>query len=655
MNSSFKDILRNTQMDFKDSERTSDYSRIKANDTLPLIGSLNKKLSAEDSDATRMEKKQLLNKLDNQILSNLKTKISNLTSENEDLSKDLATLQRNYDALSLKMKEDQKRLKRLEEESNARVERQKQESLERDIADGYRNKIEELNSIVKDLERKLKEKQSSSSKISESFCNKERNYQTQITRLEEKITIEKENTKKLEADFIETKKIMKNLDREKADLEAKLKENLVQSDSKLKELRVIEEALRKEISESRVLNQETDNRIKALLKEKDLSHENHRRSVSALEGKLKEESERKKELSDLIVLKDRSIEEFKSKIHTLGLEKEGLMNKLESIQGEYSSFRSNEIDYLEKNIVKMDSIVKEKDQQIEKLNREKSELVVLNDRLIKERSKSTKNPNSMKKDSFSFNFLKIQDRKISLKVVKQILNKQIGQHTNSINHANILTEKIANLENKCLSLSKALQSISITITTISKSSNSNKSIANVKTLEEENKSLRIQLDSSNQTLRQLEARLKENSSKYNKKKEKLDEIFGKYDSLLKENRSYEDEIKKFNADRELVNSVNQKIKQLQGLFDKVKLALETLYMAASCKSCLNFSSNQIIMECGHSLCEGCLGKSPVCPTCKVTSRGIKQNIDLNNLSMRISYINQMKEDIESLMRFASEG
>jgi hypothetical protein len=77
---------------------------------------------------------------------------------------------------------------------------------------------------------------------------------------------------------------------------------------------------------------------------------------------------------------------------------------------------------------------------------------------------------------------------------------------------------------------------------------------------------------------------------------------------------------------------------------------------SDCKGCSEYKDSQYLMKCGHSLCNNCAYSINRCIECDSYNdkSPLCVNMSYNNIIVRIKYINQIMNDIETIDKLIKE-
>ena len=144
-----------------------------------------------------------------------------------------------------------------------------------------------------------------------------------------------------------------------------------------------------------------------------------------------------------------------------------------------------------------------------------------------------------------------------------------------------------------------------------------------------------------------------------KKRQKLKECRSENIKLENEKENLTKKIKELEKDlSEAKNGDELKtcIQQIMSSNFKLALSLDSLYYMALCRDCSEEKNPQFIRSCGHSTCGDCLKNKSDCSECKEKNTlDFKiENTAFSNIVSKILFINQVKNDINSIIDFIKE-
>lgn len=224
----------------------------------------------------------ILNKLDQEIIQNYKFKISSLEGENYKLKEDLSAVQRNFEALCLKSKNDSELIKKLEDEINyikskftkSEKDNSKYETEKNEIINNYHEKIEQLNKVIKNLEDKI----NNSSNNNIKFLEKESSMKLLIAKLEERVKNfdselrrQKDENKKIKDEKLQVEKELAEKRASISEMESKINSQslgISEANEKLKKeneliIKLLDET-RLKLDEARNSNKDKEKQISSL-------------------------------------------------------------------------------------------------------------------------------------------------------------------------------------------------------------------------------------------------------------------------------------------------------------------------------------------------------------------------------------------------------
>ena len=586
---------------------------------------------------SRSENETISNKLDQEVLITYKMKISQLENENNKTQEEFNSIKRNFEALCLKNKEDTNLIKKLE--SELIFLKNKIKSLEMTISSSrineddeiiktYKEKIDSLNNIIKNLENKINSNNLSVTK----FQEKEAFFKNYISKLEEKNKLFTINQETIDKENNKLKKEIKKIE-DKYNNAEKTIENKNEEIENLK------------------LNSMTDK----LQKEKDLIEKllyESREKIKIIEGKYLELTAKLKE-------KDLIITNYDNEVYRLENLNENLNKDLEAYKLELN------------NLKKDNNSLTENKEEILKLN---SDIEFLNKEIMNYKTKE----DDYIKDIHN---LEIKNIKLNNKLLLEIENISTNFKSLIVDYENNFSSKLLEIEkvfeNKILVIRDKVKRIDTFMNSIIKDNNYKKTKNNIilKDLESENnfykennkkldetiKKLKYDLDSSKFTIVDNEKKVKVIIDHLNKKLEnKRNKIY----SLRNQNENYENELNKMKnvnlikkdveVNTEDYNEDKEKLKlNIVSMREKIKLSIDTIILILSCKSCNEGSSNLKndleVMKCGHSICKMCIKRNNNCYECGSLSNSFAQNIKLNDLILRVTFLTQMYSELDQFV------
>jgi len=134
---------------------------------------------------------------------------------------------------------------------------------------------------------------------------------------------------------------------------------------------------------------------------------------------------------------------------------------------------------------------------------------------------------------------------------------------------------------------------------------------------------------------------------------KYDKIKAESEKKIKEMESKISELEKKLEESKNNNELKTCIQQIMSSNFKLALSLDSLYYMSLCRGCSEERNPQFIRSCGHTTCEDCLKTKKECIECKeFNSLTIKiENSAFSNVVSKILFINQVKNDINSIIDF----
>ena len=598
---------------------------LSSNNILPLIKA---QRSMNESTNTQNIKEQTLSKLDNQILTQLKEKITILQSENTEL-------QRNYSALLLKSREDQDLIKSLQNnitliKNNSLSKQSETNNLHQSELTSLKNQITQNESSISEEKRNYSVK---IKQINDKAKEKELALNGMLMKYEETIKALKEDLNAKSLEVKEKSKIITSNEGIISSLQNELKEkisNIDLSNATIKEQNESINLLKNENIKLDKNKNKNNNQGKEFIEKIKQLEENQlklKNEYDLLEKLYEREKEKEKENQVIVDNLNNQLNDMKS----LLLQKE---HDLNSISEEYDSFKNNEIQYLNDNLLKINEIVVNKDNIISEMESEISGLKKkLNQIKILDYSPQT-------------NFILVS-RKISN--ISQN-NKNLIANIKDIMYNNDLSNRFNDFEKQFES--KISKSILKIVEIENKIKEEQEVYRNNKKINEVNHNLIIQFDNLNKDNNTNKELASKYQSKYNNKKKELEEFKLKYETIFKENRDFEREIDQLKKNSINSEAFKQKILFFKENFQKIELTIETLNLSLNCRSCSVYNDSKLINKCGHSICSSCADnlKDIQCSECKSTlNYPFTNNLDLNEITKRLQYLNQIKEDIKRLI------
>jgi hypothetical protein len=602
---------------------------------------------------TRGENENISSKLDQEVLMNYKFRLNNLEEENTKLIEEFNSIKRNFEALCFKNKEDLNMIKKLETE-NAFL-KNKIKSLElnlssarinedADIIKTYKEKIESLNSLVKNLENR---NSNSSSKMQE----KEMFYKNYISKLEEKNKIFASNQELLDKENQKMKKEIKRL-------EEKLEEsNLVQQEEKLN---------KDQLAQLEKASLETQEKTK---KEKDLIEKllfETRDKLKALEnqiGELKIESK----------TKDNLISKFEKEVYRLENEKEMLKNNLKQ-----KMHMIEEIEILENDIKEKKKIIVENEITILKyINEINSMKIEIESLMNKEKEYS---------DTIYGLQISLQKNSNRNELLSKLEIENISKHFENIVESGLeisereFTKNVSLIQIKLADQNEKIEKIKrmaqISVDYFQSKSKTNKiesdtlkETTSIKSLEEEIKKIKYDLDTAHFTIHENERKFKSLvdtlEKKLEKKRNKIYSLRNENERMISELKDLKqisvkiEKVDKYSNTEDLDEEKKNLKSQLSSLAAKIKLSVETLTIVLSCRSC-NEQTGQInknleVLECGHSICKNCVERNFSCYECGLKIKSVAQNLKLNDIILRINFLFQLNGEVEDVVNFINRN
>jgi chromosome segregation ATPase len=628
------------------------------------------------------ENQDVLGKLDHDLINTFKGKIANLVGENNKLSEEVSSITRNFEALCLKSKEDTNFIKKLESKIKS-LEQGAEDKNQVEIMNSYKGKINELNAIIKDLEAKLNNNNSISSKNQE----KENFYRNFITKLEDKVkglglqneTIVKENNKlKSELKVSESRgEDTRNKERNRLDdLQAefdKVKKEYELSTKLLFEYRernkVVEtdkESLEKQL-------QEEKEKLTALQNDSFKNESGYRKTLFEVNGKLRVVSEERDKLAKLVQRQNEEIGSIREENNLekaygrFNLEIDKLTNKINELTDQNDLLTSQNIGLLKD----MESLAEQKNNAISKLN---SDVVSLNsviDGLKDEKNillKDNSNKEKQYKDIIESNKSNEKVDKLNSDINTLVFAKALAENkikeqelciTDLANEVKSLSEQLRQSEkNSVKSLNTLRQGVEDMLTKFSQSFTQilvnnifpvNDKVTGLADRVYKLKAIVLgkQLELKDRKaiiVNNLQTKLGEAKAFKDEKNELLTKIYKLGRETEESNKGYSKIKEEYAKHKE---GVAKFLQQVVNSNLKLKLSIETLFLLTKCRGCSGDSNKSFILQCGHSTCEGC-SKGGKCIECDKITKPLLENLSVNNLFARIKFINQLINDIDTI-------
>ena len=555
---------------------------------------------------------EISNFLDQEIIQNYKI-------QNSKLNEEVNSLTRNFEALSLKNKEDNNLIKKLEIEINfyknklksfhstsERFEEEKNYSLQ-----NLKDEIQRHNNMIKNLEIKNKNLQNSCEKLLE----KEIFFKTYSSKLYER------NKTLISSN--------ENLEKENSKMKKELKSLKIKEEELSKSLEIIEK-LKKEKELIEKLLQESRDRIKLF---DNTNEENFFESQQNLEKRLQEAK---------IELKEKLIEN------------ENLRSKIFLLENEMKTLKHDcESSILEKNLKIENMMTKNKNNIV----LSKDEILTLKQNLLRELEViSSENFKKEISDKISKNENILKSLTIRIKNISTSRREDLG---NSEEYEKITS----NLEDL---LRKQTKTISEKEKLIKELSDKNiKYQESNEKLSTENNYLKLSLNnyekSKKSQIEILEKKISNKRTKLSNCKKEIDKISSQLD-LTRRNIS--------NSIADRVNKFTNLFSQIKFPAEKLKLSIDTLLLILPCRSCSDFTKKLHLIDCGHSLCIECIEKlkktEKPCIECKKFASNISsikshniaeplENFNLNDIIVRFQFINQTVDEIDLIINTINEN
>ena len=621
---------------------------------LPSLNLLDLNNCADDINKNNKEK--YINKLDQQILNQLKNKNNKLELEKDEI-------ERNYNALLHKTLED-KNSKELNNKETTKLNK-RIESLEKE-KEGLKIEIENLEHKIKNLKLEIEyitnkfnklisaKDENIITKTNEIFNNNQ-TYNNKINELNSIINNKEEVICNLKEKLIISENNSNNIEdilkEQKNELDVKL-------NNQIKVLKLEKEKLIIEIKKEKDRYENFCNNSKSIQKEnneflnKKLSK--IKSEYNILESLLNSEKEKTidlnihiNDLNKTIDTNNTLIEELKAQIKTVETAKN-------NIETEFINFKNYEVNYLNESLSKLTKIKIEKDEYIKYLENKK----------ISSKKEAIKNlnvfyPNILgNKNCFTLIGTNIMNKisKNNIEIIKTNYNSNLDKlknfinillednckqynRINNLNHKNIIIINDTNklIDNIYIFFKNKIESLNKINTANKTKDDNNKQIINNYIIELDE--LKAIIKNKNEIISELNERYTETSSKF----EILQNSYVSNDKLL-------------------------------DIFKIIELNVETLSLSISCRYCNSNSNNKNILSCGHSICTECCAKAFnnyrsihnfICKGCKKLEKYNKSNvltsninndalnisnIDYTELCNRINYLDQLKDNLKNALK-----
>lgn len=633
--------------------------------------------------------KTILGKLDQQIITNLKATITSLKEENTNLKDEIFELQRNYSALISKTKEDAKKISLLESSSINIKDTSEDDSIK------YKNTINALENQIEDYKKTIEENEKKISSLESALMSNSNDQSSQTQKLKEKLESKNNKEQSLNSmiSYLNDKLAKANEEINKKsntikDIKASFKVIQTELNDKNKETlktKNLEEELTKlkeeynEISNQKDYNnnlmENNNSKINELSKELSTIKNDYFNIKNSLNKKKTEieiaeklihnEKERSRELNKELsekngvleakeeiikeyLLKIEELESIKTTCSSLNKQLSIITSEKNKIESEFNNFKSTEMEYLMINLNKITEINESKDEEIIKLKADISTLIKENEEM-----------NKMKK--FKENSLEKQNEKMrnTFYNKEKLINQQISDSKQGIKAVtNDFLFKLDLFDNKIKEiLSKKENSFTLIQSNLNKLKEDKFKNKN-KISEEDYSIMKTRLSKQTEDYNSLKEENKKQLNINKKIDKEKEELYEKYQKIFFENRAFEKEIKQYKLNISVHDKMKVQFKQANEIFQKLKLAVETLYLNIGCKECGQHDEDFVVLKCGHSLCKICLTREKACPECKQSFFGIDYtsltvNNTLNEIGKRVLYLNQVKEDIDQLIKLTN--